>query len=227
MAKKPMGVIALALVFSLAGCATSSFNGYVSAGQDDARVVEAGGVSSAALAQVAIVQNPDVNGGRVSPKALRKIQQYAISCQRQVDAQLAGPIRSAIGGAVEYGLPGAVGTGAGAVSAFGSAVKFGTYATYAGIPYAFTGAVNGLVSGSYALASAKGDCTRQFWEDVVKTDPDFRGTHVLIVYAGKSGDPTPPALAPAAVVAPAPAAVVPAPAVPEVGAAKNRPPTDF
>ena len=62
-------------------------------------------------------------------------------------------------------------------------------------PHILPGAVNGLVTGSYALASAKGNCTREFWEDIVKTDPAFKGTHVMVVHAGKaSGDSRPPAL---------------------------------
>ena len=172
----------------------SAFNGYVSASPEDARAVERGGYSYAAMAQIAIVQNPDFNGGKISPKALEKIQEYSISCQRQIDAQLAGAGQSGVNGAVPYGAAGAVGTGAGASAAFAGA-SFSQYAQYGGIAYLFAGGINGLITGSYAMASAKGACTRDFWEDVVHSDPDFRGTHVVTVFAGKAlGNSVPPAL---------------------------------
>lgn len=177
----------------LGACATSSFNGYVSASPHDMKVVEHGGYSPAAMAQIAIVQNPDFNGGKISPKALQKIQEYSISCQRQIDAQLAGSGQSGLNGAVPYGLAG-LGVGPAAKAAFAGASE-SAYALYGGIAYVLPGAVNGLITGSYAMASAKGTCTRDFWEDIVRIDPDFRGTHVVVVYAGKAaGDSIPPAL---------------------------------
>lgn len=185
----------LAAVGLLGACATTTqFSGYVSATDEDAAAVAAGEYRPRALAQVAIVQNPDFNGGVISPKALKKIEQYSMACQRQVDAQLAGPGQSAIIGGTEFGVAG-TGTGVAARAAFGSAVSAGKYATYGGIAYILPGAVNGLVTGSYAMASAKGTCTRDFWEDIVHTDPAFRGTHVVVVYAGKAvGNARPPAL---------------------------------
>ncbi|MBU6490548.1 hypothetical protein KGQ25_00040 [Patescibacteria group bacterium] len=178
----------------LGACASmSSFNGYVSASSEDAKKVEHGGYSDAATAQIAVVQNPDFNGGRISPRALKKIQEYSISCQRQIDVQLAGAGQSGVNGAVPYGVAG-LGVGPAAKAAFAGA-SMHAYALYGGIAYLLPGAVNGLITGSYAMASAKGTCTRDFWEDVVHTDPDFRGTHVVVVYAGKAfGNSMPPAL---------------------------------
>ena len=178
MAKTLLGLAALASALALSGCATSTFNGY----------------SDEPMAQIAIVQNPDMNGGKISPKAMKKIGQYSLACQGQIDAQLAGLGQSAVNGAVPYTVAGA-GTGPAAKVAFGSTVSMSDYAWYGGLAYLLPGAVNGMVSGSYSMASAKGDCTRQFWEDVAKTDRDFAGTHVVIVYAGKKwGNSAPPAL---------------------------------
>jgi len=171
----------------------SPFSGYVSAPPEAKRVVESGGYVEEAVAQIAIVQNPDFNGGKISAKALRKIQEYSMSCQAQIDSQLAGAGQSAGSGALNYGVAG-TGTGVAARAAFGAAVKIGEYATYGGLAYVLPGAVNGLVSGAYSMASAKGDCTRQFWEDIAKSDPDFKGTHVVAVYSGKRRDSHPPAL---------------------------------
>jgi hypothetical protein len=183
----------------------SPFSGYVSAPQEAKKDVEAGKFVEEVAAQFVIYQNPDFNGGKISPKALRKIQLYAMSCQQQIDAQLAGPGQSAGSGALNYGVAG-TGTGVAAHLAFAGA-RFSEYATYGGIAYLLPGAVNGMVSGAYAMASAKGTCTRDFWEDIAKTDPDFRGTHVSVAYAGKRGNSTPPALTPVTVPAPKPPTV--------------------
>ncbi len=188
------GLVLAASTLLLGACGTMSpYNGYVTASTGARRIVENGGYSPEATAQIAIVQNPDFNGGKISLKALKKIQQYSMSCQQQIDAQLAGAGQSAVGGAVPYGLAG-TGTGLGASLAWGSAASAAKYSTYGGVAYLLPGAVNGLVAGSYAMASAKGTCTRDFWDDVAKTDPDFKGTHVEDVLAGKSGNSAPPAL---------------------------------
>ena len=187
------GLVLVGAPLLLGACATSSFNGYISASPEDAKKVEQGKVVDAALAQIAVVQNPDFNGGRISLKAIKKIQEYSISCQRQIDVQLAGAGQSGVNGAVPYGLAG-MGVGPAAKAAF-AGVSAHAYALYGGIAYILPGAVNGLITGSYAMASAKGTCTRDFWEDVVHTDPDFRGTHIVVVYAGKAvGNSAPPAL---------------------------------
>ena len=191
--------LALASAFLLQACSPSMYSGYVTAQPEAKKVVDEGGYSDDAMAQIAIVQNPDLpanspNKGKISPKAVTKIQQYAISCQYQIDPQLAGGAQSVINGALPNGGAGALGTGLGAHAAFAGA-KFREYATYGGVASLFLGIPYGATSGSYSMASAKGDCTRQFWEDIVKTDPDFQGTHVVIVYAGKRwGDSRPPAM---------------------------------
>ncbi len=186
--------LALASVLLLGACATTQYGGFVTASPEAKKVVDNGGYSEEAMAQIAIVCNPDFNGGKCSPKAVQKIQQYAISCQWQVDPQLAGGAQSAVNGAIPNGL-GGTGAGFAAKEAFGGAVRGIQYARYGGWASLFLGIPYGATSGSYSMASAKGDCTRQFWEDVVKTDPDFRGTHIVIVYAGKKwGDSMPPAL---------------------------------
>ncbi len=199
------GLVLAGVVLLLGACgAMSQYNGYVTATEEDAKIVAAGGYSEAAMAQIAIVQNPDFNGGKISPKALRKIQQYSVSCQYQIDTQLAGAGQSSANGAVPYGAAGAVGTGVGAALAFDGA-KFSNYAIYGGVAYLTAGAINGLVTGSYAMASAKGTCTRDFWEDIVKTDPDFKGTHVVVAYAGKTRNSRPPLLDRSAISSPPPA----------------------
>lgn len=194
--------LALAVAaFVLSACGTMSpFSGYVTAPPEAKKEVESGKYVEEVAAQIVIYQNPDFNGGRISPKALRKIQLYSISCQQQIDAQLAGRGQSAGSGALNYGIAG-TGTGPAAVAAF-SGVKMIEYSTYGSIAYLLPGAVNGMVSGAYAMASAKGTCTRDFWEDIAKTDPDFRGTHVSVAYSGKRSDSRPPALSP--VTAPSP-----------------------
>lgn len=198
-------VLAVLVVFSLqfAGCATQTqFGGFVSASKEDEDIAKKGNFSEVVSAQIVITQNPDFNGGKISPKALQKIQQYAISCQKQVEAQLAGPGQSGVNGAVPYGTAG-LGTGPAAGAAFGSAISMGAYAKYGAIAYLLPGAVNGLVTGSYAMASAKGTCTRDFWEDIAKTDQDFRGTHITVAYAGKKwGGSIPPALEKQAIIVP-------------------------
>lgn len=199
------GLVLATSTLLLGACATSPYNGYVNAPPGAMRVVENGGYSEEAMAQIAIVQNPDFNGGKISPRALKKIQEYSISCQNQVSAQLAGAGQSTISGAVPYGLAG-TGAGLGASLAWGSAASAAKYSTYGGVAYLLPGAVNGLVTGSYAMASAKGSCTRDFWNDISKSksDPDFEGTHVEPVYAGKSLHSRPPALDYSATI-PAPA----------------------
>lgn len=191
--------LALASVLLLGAC--GGMNGYISATPEDEKVVNAGGYSEAAMAQTIIVQNPDFNGGKISPKALKKIQQYSISCQRQIDPQLAGKGQSAVHGA----LPNAAGglaTGPAAALAF-SGAKLGEYATYGGVASFGLGVPYGMQSGSYSMASAKGSCTRDFWGDIAKTDPDFKGTHVEIVYYAKNwGDSKPPALDRSAIARP-------------------------
>lgn len=181
-------VLAVSFVFFglLAGCAhQTQFGGFVSASKQDEDEVKKGNFSEAVSAQLVITQNPDFNRGKISPKALQKIQEYAISCQKQVEAQLAGPAQSGLNGALPYGTAG-LGTGPAAGAAFGSAISMGAYAQYGAIAYLLPGAVNGLVTGSYAMSYAKGACTKEFWDDIAKTDKDFQGTHIHTALAGKN-----------------------------------------
>lgn len=194
MTKTVWGLIALSFALALGGCATSPYNGYVSASRDDLAHVEKGEFSDAAMAQIALVQHPEINGGIIPVGALKRVQEDAISCQWQLDPQLAGAGRSTVTSGLSYGLAGAAGTGLGANAAFGSAVKAGEYATYGGVAMLFSGAVNGLVSGSYSASAAKGDCVKQLWSIDQKKNPKFEGTFVVIVYAGKSSNSRPPAL---------------------------------
>lgn len=185
----------------LPGCGGIT-SGYINASDDDKKVIERGGYSEAAVAQIAIVQHPDFNGGKISKKAFQKVQELSMLCQRQVDPQLAGGGQSALSGAVAYGTAGAVGTGVGASQAFSYAVG-AEYAIYGGIASLVPGAVNGLVTGSYAMASAKGTCTVEFWRLTVERDPSLKGTIVIPVLAGKAwGQALPPALDRGAVARP-------------------------
>ena len=184
-------VFGLLAILSLAGCAQSPFSGYTQAGRATAQAVETAAAqqrvlySPVASAQIAVVQNPDINGGRLSAAAEMKIQQYNISCQKQVSPQLAGPVQSVVGGAVPYAAAGFVGTGVGAHAAFGTAASVATYGVYGGLAELGLGGINGALTGSYAMASAIGTCTRDFWDDVVHTNPLFAGAHVEVVYYGK------------------------------------------
>ena len=216
----------LILLASLSACAQSPFSGYAAASPDTEQAIVAAAAhdrlyySAMASAQVAIVQNPDINGGRLSPQAFMKIQEYNISCQHQVSPQLSGPVQSFVGSAVPYGAAGTVGTGVGAHAAFGAAATVGTYGLYGGLTELGLGGVNGIITGSYAMASAVGTCTRDFWDDVVHTSPLFAGAHVEVVYYGKRwGDSAPPALSRPVGYGPA----VSAPGGPVSGPGETRP----
>lgn len=141
------------------------------------------GYSSDPLASVAIVQNPDFNGGRISPEAYDTIVRYGQSCDAQIGAQSPSMASHAAQGAVNYGVPYAAGAAVGTTLGLeGSPV--GGMAIYSGFSSAAGGAVNGLYTGSYARNAAEGDCVRQFWGDVEGSNPDFRGTHVVTMFAG-------------------------------------------
>jgi hypothetical protein len=209
--KKSLGAIALIVSTLLLG-ACGSLNGFISAQPEAKKLVDAGEYVPEAVAQVAIFQHPDFNGGKLPLAALRKIQQLSMSCQGQADGQVAGPGQSAATGAGLYGVAG-TGTGPAAALAFGSAGNMmGKYATYGGIAYLLPGAVNGLYSGSYAMASVKGTCTVEFWRLTLEKNPEFKGTVVVPVLAGKSSNSAPPTLerksAPASAVSPTSAPAV-------------------
>lgn len=177
--------IAVSVLSFLSACAGTPWSGFESADSSALEKVKAGQIVPEAVAQIAVAQHPEFNGGITPARAFQKIQELAISCQIQMDAQLAGAVRSGVSGALSYGV-GGLGTGPAASAAFGNAVKMGEYATYGGITYILPGFVNGLYSGGYSAAAAKGDCTRQFWTLSQEKDPTLKGTIVAIVYAGKS-----------------------------------------
>lgn len=190
---KIAGVIALIASTLLLG-ACGSLNGFITAPPKAYEAVRAGEFVEEAVAQVAIFQHPDFSGGMMSLAALKKIQELSMQCQQQSDQQVAGPGQSAATGAGLYGAAG-TGTGPAAAAAFGSAGNtMRKYATYGGIAYLLPGAVNGLYSGSYAMASVKGTCTVEFWRLTLEKNPEFKGTVVVPVLAGKSGNSRPLAL---------------------------------
>jgi hypothetical protein len=193
--KEFWGVPALLL---LAGCANSVStytpltSGFVVASDEAEKRVASGEVDRQALAQIVIFQNPFLNEGKIPLGAVQLIQTLAIECQRQADRQLAGPLQTGGSVALSYGATGGLGTAAGATWAFPFA-NFEDYLKYASPAYLASGAVVGMISGSYAQAAAKGGCVKSFWADMLKTRPEYTGTAVEISYAGKSwGDITPP-----------------------------------
>lgn len=191
-----MIVLAASSSLSLGACATTSFNGYERAKPEDVAKVNAGEYSPRASAQVAFVQNPLINNGRMTPEAFRTGQLFAISCQQQLKDQMAGPIQSTTNGAVDYSVPGAVTTGGAAKAAFGLSAS--SYALYAGGSYLGTGGANGAISGSYSLSNGVANCSEYFVNDVrdkPQYEADLGGFHVLPATAGKAwGDSSPPAL---------------------------------
>lgn len=192
--------LAFASMLLLGACGT--LNGFITASPEAAKVVAEGGYSEEAVAQVAIFQHPDFNGGKMSVAALKKIQELSMLCQQQADVQVAGPGKSAATGAGLYTAAG-TGTGPAAAAAFGSAGDMmGKYAIYGGIAYLLPGAVNGLYSGSYAMASTKGTCTVEFWRLTLEKNPEFKGTIVVSVLAGKSSNSRPPTLDRSAIARP-------------------------
>lgn len=196
------GLVLAGITLLLNACA---LNGYISAPEGAERVVQNGGYVPEALAQVAIFQNPDFNKGKITPKAFRKIQEYGISCQRQADAQVAGQGQAAATGIINQGPISAVSEAASADAANFARTSeqiqnYGMFGLGLGVGF---GALNGMTSGSYDLASLKGECTRGFWGDVRNTDPAYRGTHVGVVRFGKKwGGSLPPALDRSAVAQP-------------------------
>lgn len=145
------------------------------------------GYSSDPLASVAIVHNPDFNGGRISPQAYDTIVRYGQSCDEQIGRWSPSATSNAAQGAVNYGIPGAAGAALGGAAGFSG--DAGNYAAYGGPTAAFGGAVNGLYTGSYSRNAAEGDCVRQFWGDVEDADPAFRGTHVVTMFSGSRPPP--------------------------------------
>lgn len=176
--------IAVLALASLSACAGTPWSGFESADPSALEKIKNGEIVAEVVAQIAVAQHPEFNGGVIPARAFQKIQELALSCQIQMDAQLAGVVRSGASGMLSYGAAG-TGTGPAASAAF-NGVKMGEYAAYGGIAYILPGFVNGLYSGGYSAASAKGDCTRQFWTLSQEKDPSLKGTAVMVVHAGKS-----------------------------------------
>lgn len=195
--QKILRAVALVMfVLGLSACSTvtyTPFNGYSVASDEDVKTVREGGYSEVVLGQIALAQHPEYNGGKIPPAAFKMISELGISCQVQIHPQLAGPVQAAVGGAVPYGVAG-IGTGLGATTAFKGA-SFKDYTAYGAISYLFSGAVNGVITGSYSMASAKGTCIRDFWDLSLKKHPELVGTVVEVVLAGKAvSNSVPPAL---------------------------------
>jgi len=159
----------------LSGCATSQFSGF----------------SSAPLAQVALVQHPDVNLGRFPEGAVEKISRLSKSCQEQISKQTAGMLQSVLSGAVPSAAAGFAGVGTGAN--LGINAPFVKYAQYGAVAGAAGGAVAGATMGSASRAAAIGGCTQLFWEVSKKGGTDdprwggnsYAGTFAVPVLGGK------------------------------------------
>lgn len=187
----PMAVLAM-FVLLTAGCAsvTGPYVGYVAGTEDDAKIVQRGGWSEEAVAQIAIVQNPNINGGRLSVEALKEIQMLSMSCQEQVGAQAAGSGQAVASGAAIGSVAGGLATGLGAEAAYRKTPginNFSYFGTFGAVANAVTGGVNGYATGSYNLATGIGRCTEQFWQDSLKEDKKgvFRGTKIIPLPYGK------------------------------------------
>ncbi len=196
-----MAVLAM-ITLLMAGCAsvTGPYVGYVAGTEDDKKVVEKGGWCEECVAQIAIVQNPRVNGGKLSVEALKEIQVLSMSCQEQVGAQAAGSGQAVASGAVIGSVAGGIGTGLGAEVAYRKTPgidNFRYFGTFGAVANAVTGGVNGYATGSYNLAVGIGSCTVQFWADVVKDNPAFKGAKIVsLPYGKRAGGSLPPALSP-------------------------------
>lgn len=193
-----MAVLAM-FVLLMTGCAsvTGPYVGYVAGTEDDAKIVQRGGWSEEAMAQIAIVVNPrGKNGGKLSIEALQVIQELSMSCQGQVGAQAAGSGQAVASGASIGSVAGGLATGLGAEAAYRKTPginNFSYFGTFGAVANAVTGGVNGYATGSYNLAVGIGSCTAQFWADEVKKRPDVFGDTKLVSlpYGKKAGGSLP------------------------------------
>lgn len=187
------GAFLAGLVF-MSGCAgMASSSGFRMASKEDMEAVERGEYNEAAMAQIVAYTNELIGVTKIPRQALKLIQKAAIGCQWDIGPQLAGAWQSAASGGVTY-APAGSGTGLAAHLAFAGA-KLSEYAIYGAGAYLLPGAVNGLISGSYAFAAAKGDCVRTKWDEYKRETGKYKGIHVGIAYAGKNwGNSAPPML---------------------------------
>lgn len=190
------------LTLLTAGCAsvTGPYVGSVAGTEDDAKIIERGGWAEEAVAQIAIVQNPRINGGKLSVEALKEIQLLSMSCQQQIGAQAATIGQGIATGTAIGSVAGGVGTGMAAEVAYpkntgvNNLGRFGLFGLIAG---GVNGAFNGMGTASYNLAVGIGSCTVQFWADALKADTKgvFQGTKIVsLPYGKRFGGSLPPSL---------------------------------
>ncbi len=185
----------LAISVGITGCIGAPIShGYRPASTGDLEAVERGEYSPVAMAQLVAFVNPLIGVTKIPKEAMKLIQKAAIDCQWQIDPQLAGAWQSAITGGVSYGIAGG-GAGPAARLGFGAAAKILDYTIYGIGAYVLPGAVNGLITGSYGMASAKGRCAQKNWDEYKATTGKYKGIHIDVAYAGKAwGGSMPPAL---------------------------------
>lgn len=144
------------------------------------------GYSNAPLASTAVVQHPEVNGGRIDPAAMAKLEYLDASCQQQIRSQLAGAAQGATVGLLTGATGGALGTGGGASLAFQDAVSMAEYSIYGAAAMGIPNALNGAAASGQALTVAEAECLKNFWSISQKADPNWEGTFVVPALNGKS-----------------------------------------
>ncbi|MFZ2500472.1 MAG: hypothetical protein WAW90_00585 [Minisyncoccia bacterium] len=145
---------------------------------------------------IAIVQNPLINGGVLSPEAVELIQKFAKSCSEQLGPQVAGSWQSTAKGALQYGVAGGVGGGGGGSAWTEVSEKIIKYAVQGLWIGGAAGGMHGYLEGNRDMAVMVGTCTKEFWEDIVAKNPPLSGVHVIVVPDGKAwgNNSEPPAL---------------------------------
>ena len=180
----------------LAGGCSTMYPGYITASDAEVERVNKGEWSEAAAAQIVIIQHPDINGGKLSANAVKKILWLNTQCQKQVPPQLAGLGASAMKGAAMGGVAGAIGTGAGADAAYPNAASVNNYWLFGLIAGGTAGAMNAMATSSYEVGKLTGHCTEKFWAKTLQDDKsgDFSGASVLATGISKASDSRPPAM---------------------------------
>lgn len=137
-----------------------------------------------------VTQHPRVNNGVTPADARAEMDFLARDCNRQIKEAASGPIQSAAGGAVIYGLGGLAGGAGGAKAGFGSSVNALDYGFYNAVPMAISGAINGTQVGAYSAATAKIGCLKDNWsisqkqKEAVGDGSDWSGTFVQVLTGG-------------------------------------------
>lgn len=132
-----------------------------------------------------VSQHPRINEGIIPPDAFAEYQYLATDCNQQVEHYAAGPLQSAGTGGLVYGAAGVAGGSGGAQAGFGKVVSSADYGVYTGVQMFASGAVNGLQTGSYGMATLKGGCTSAHWSVSQKMNGNWAGTFVHTVTAGR------------------------------------------